>query len=82
MIFDQVQTDSIDTWFSRNKMKLAMDKCFKIIFIGNETQFSLQSAALEQLNVIKSLGVLLNKKLNWHTHIEKKLKNAKVVSIS
>ena len=65
----QQDLKSVENWVDKNKMSLALDKCFKVEFRGNQHEFILCETAVESSNVIKDLGIHVSKHLTWTTHL-------------
>ena len=59
----QQDLKSVENWVDKNKMSLAMDKCFKVEFRGNQHEFILCETAVESPNVIKDPGIHVSKQL-------------------
>ena len=57
-------------------MSLALDKCFKVEFRGNQHEFNLCELAVESATVIKDLGIHVSKHLTWTTHIGSRMSTA------
>ena len=57
-------------------MSLALDKCFKVDFRGNQHEFLLCETAVESSNVIKDLEIHVSKHLTWTTHIDSRMSKA------
>ena len=60
-------------------MTLAMDKCFKLTFRGDDSKFFLQAFALNSTKAIKDLGVYVSDNLSWHSHTSARMKKANSV---
>ena len=75
----QDDLDAIEKWVKKNKMALAMDKCWKIIFRGRDRDFQLMDEKLKRSKTIKDLGILISEDLSWKAHIEERLKKANKV---
>ena len=69
----QQDLKSVENWVDKNKMSLALDKCFKVEFRGNQHEFILCETAVESSNVIKDLGKHVSKHLTWTTHIDSRM---------
>ena len=67
---------SVENWVDKNKMSLALDKCFKVEFRGNQQEFILCETAVESSNVIKDLGIHVSKHLTWTTQIDSRMSKA------
>ena len=67
---------SVENWVDKNKMSLALDKCFKVEFRGNQHEFILCETAVESSNVIKDLGIHVSKHLTWTTHNDSRMSKA------
>ena len=68
-----VELVKISKWFSSNKLTLNVDKtCFLLIHRKREQislGLKLNGTSLAQKNEIKYLGVTIDQKLNWKSHI-------------
>ena len=69
---DTKDLKSVENWVDKNKMSLALDKCFKVELRGNQHEFILCETAVESSNVIKDLGI----HLTWTTHIDSRMSKA------
>ena len=74
---NQQDKKSVENWVDKNKMSLALDKCFKVKFRGNQHEFILCETAVERPNVIKYLGIHVFNYLTWTTHIDPRMSKAK-----
>ena len=72
----QQDLKSVENWVDKNKMSLALDKCFEVEFRGNQHEFILCETAVESSNVIKDLGIHVSKHLTWTTHIDSRMSKA------
>ena len=72
----QQNLKSVKNWVVKSKMSLALDKCFKVDFRGNQHEFLLCETAMESPNVIKDLGIHVSKHLTWTTHIDSRISKA------
>ena len=57
-------------------MSVALDKCFKTEFRGNQHEFILCETAVESPKVIKDPGVHVSKHLTWTTYIDSRMSKA------
>ena len=69
----QQDLKSVENWVDKNKMSLALDKCFYVEFRGNQHEFILCETAVESRNVIKDLGIHVSKHSTWTTHIDSRM---------
>ena len=72
----QQDLKSHENWVDKNKMSLALDKCFKVEFRGNQHEFILCETTVENPNVIKDLGIHVSKDLTWTTHFDSRMSKA------
>lgn len=83
------ELDSISNWFIANKLTVNIDKTKYILFhppnktdLSNVIQIEINGQALERVQTIKFLGVILQENLNWKPHLEFKAnKIAKVTGV-
>ena len=79
----QIQTtlSHIDEWASINNMKLNPKKCKEMrLFFGkqppNFPPLSLDNSILEIVENFKALGLIINNKLKWDSHVDEMVKKA------
>ena len=72
----QQDLKSVENWVDKNKMSLALDKCFKVEIRVNQHEFILRETAVESSNVIEDLGIHVSKHLTWTTHIDSRISKA------
>ena len=72
----QQDLKGVENCVDKNKLSLALDKCFKVEFRGNQHVFNLNETAVESPNVIKDLGIHVFKHLTWTTHIGSRMSKA------
>ena len=73
----QHDLDRVKEWVEKNIMELAMDKCTKITFRGNDRSFNILDQKLDHSKTVKDLGIHVSDNLTWKTHIEERLRKAK-----
>ena len=72
----QQDLKSVENLVDKNKMSLALHKCFEVDFRGNQHEVFLCETAVESPNVIKDLGIHVSKHLTWTTHIDSRMSKA------
>lgn len=70
----QADLDNLVKYFDRNQLKLNVSKTKFISYHRGELNFdftySILGVHIDRVSVIKDLGIILDEKLNFHTHIE------------
>ena len=68
--------DSINKWFTANKLKLSLSKCVYTVFnltrnnsLNIYYDLSINSTKLIRVNSTKYLGVYIDEDLTWQNHI-------------
>lgn len=71
----QQDLDTLHLWCVRNKLKINIDKCAIMHFSRSHTQrptnYNLGGQLLPKPTIIKDLGVLIDTKLDFNSHIDK-----------
>ena len=63
-------------WFSTNQMKANESKCHLILSTNNKTQMNVNNTNLESSNLENLLGVKIDNKLNFESHLNNLCKKA------
>ena len=71
--FIVIDLDSLSDWCDVNVVYLNVNTCYKIIFARRNLPFNypykINDLVLQETNHIKDLGVTLNSKLSYNSHI-------------
>lgn len=70
----EIEMGKLNNWFAQNRLSLNLDKT-KIMFFGNlkeneEANLKIQGISIERIKEIKFLGVIIDEKLTWKSHIK------------
>ena len=63
-------------------MGLAIEKCAKVFFKGQESHFYLCGSLLQTSAGVKELGIRIQSDLTWKIHLEERMKKANRVFYS
>ena len=65
---------NVDNWMIRNKLTINYSKSNYIIFTNKKTKFKfkilMNNNLLEQVKQTKYLGIIINEKLKWNSHVD------------
>ncbi|CAH2097232.1 unnamed protein product [Euphydryas editha] len=80
----QKDLDRVQTWSENNKMKLNIEKCYHIKFTRKKIPitaiYTLQKAHLKEVNEIRDLGVIVDSRLSFISHVDSIVKKASRLS--
>lgn len=71
----QSDVDTLYHWCEQNKIKLNIDKCNSMIFSSRAAistfTYTINNVSLQQVDSVNDLGVIFDRKLNFHNHVDK-----------